>query len=322
MRRLSTNDHDLDEAVALLRAGKLVAFPTETVYGLGGDAANADAVRAIFAAKGRPADHPVIVHLPNMDAMEAWADPVPEAALRLAGAFWPGPLTLVLPRAAHVNPLVTGGQDTIGLRVPSHPVAEALLERFGGSLAAPSANRFGHVSPTTAAHVQAEFGPEVAAVVDGGACDVGLESTIVDLSAAEPRLLRPGMIHLAALESVLGRPLVAAPTEEGPRAPGRLPSHYAPRAPLRLVGPAELAASAREAAVSGLVAVLSRRVTAEAMDGVDWRVLPETPERYARVLYATLRDVDVAEPTLILVERVPDAPEWRAIGDRLARAAT
>lgn len=321
MRRLGPHDADLDQAVALLRAGELVAFPTETVYGLGADVSNPTAVRAIFTAKGRPADHPVIVHLPAADAMDDWALDVPEAARRLAAAFWPGPLTLVLKKASHVDPLITGGQDTIGLRVPAHPVARTLLERFGGALAAPSANRFGHVSPTTAQHVIDEFDVGVAAVIDGGPCVVGLESTIVDLSGETPRLLRPGMISPDALAEVTGASIREAGEHQGPRAPGRLPAHYAPRAGVRLVDGDDLDSMLASIPSGRRVAVLARRSAPAEYGSVGWFELPVEANAYARRLYAALREADAQRPDLILVERVPYGPEWRAIGNRLDRAA-
>ena len=321
MRCLNANPEDLEIAADLLRLGALVAIPTETVYGLAADASNPDAVRAIFAAKGRPADHPVIVHLPSFSALGDWAAEVPEAAGRLAAEFWPGPLTLILSRASHVDPVITGGQDTIGLRVPAHPATQALLQRFGGAVAAPSANRFGHVSPTTAEHVQAEFGDEVAAVLDGGPCEVGVESTIVDLSTEIPRLLRPGMIPTEALEHVLKVPLEVPTDEQGPRASGRLPSHYAPRAPVRLVPGKELTQAVAMAAELGAVAVLSHQPGPAPRPGVHWQSLPDTPAGYAHALYAALRAADETGPAEILVERVPDNDAWAAIADRLERAA-
>jgi L-threonylcarbamoyladenylate synthase len=215
-------------AAQLLRDGELVGFPTETVYGLGADASNADAVRRLFEAKGRPADHPVIVHVAHAAAIATWARAVPAGARALADAFWPGPLTIIVPRAAHVHDIVTGGQDSVGLRVPSHPVARALLQAFGGGVAAPSANRFGRISPTTAQHVADDLGDAVALTLDGGACDVGIESTIVAFSGERAVLLRPGGIAVERLAAVLGH-VPLAPDASAPRASGTLASHYAPR---------------------------------------------------------------------------------------------
>lgn len=230
----------IEEAVRLLRAGRLVAFPTETVYGLGGDAANPAAVARIFAAKGRPESHPLIVHVSGLAAARDWVREMPEAAVRLAEAFWPGPLTLVLPKAASVLPAVTGGQDTVALRAPAHPVARALLAAFGGGIAAPSANRYGRISPTRAADVHEELGKAVALVLDGGDCDVGLESTIAACLGGRVTLLRPGAVSRSQLEDIVGT--VADPDASAPRAPGRLRSHYAPRTPLELVAAATLSA--------------------------------------------------------------------------------
>ena len=226
----AANAETIREAVAVLARGGLVAFPTETVYGLGADASNETAVRRIFSVKGRPADHPLIVHLARVEQLADWAQRVPEAAWRLAEAFWPGPLTLVLPRAPRVLDVVTGGQESVGIRVPSHPVAQALLQAFGGGIAGPSANRFGRVSPTTAEHVRAELGSEVDLVLEGGQSEVGIESTIVDLSSDRPALLRPGIIGAERIAAVLGNAL-HAPDRTSPRASGMLASHYAPRTP-------------------------------------------------------------------------------------------
>ena len=209
---------DIDRAVAVLRAGGLVAFPTETVYGLGADASNPEAVKKIYAAKGRPRDHPLIVHVADSAQVKEWAREVPDAAERLAQRYWPGPLTLILKRAAHVSDLVTGGQDTVALRVPSHPIARAMLQEFGSGVAAPSANRYGRVSATTAQHVRSEFGDVVECVLDGGASDVGIESTIVDLSGMQPALLRPGSITLQQLEETLGQAARAGRRDVSPRA--------------------------------------------------------------------------------------------------------
>lgn len=306
----------IDAAVAALRRGDVVGLPTETVYGLAADAENPDAVRRVFALKGRPADHPLIVHLPEAAAVDGWARGVPDGARRLMRAFWPGPLTLILPRGARASAIVTGGQDTVGLRVPAHPLARAVLHRFGGGLAAPSANRFGRTSPTTAQHVRDEFGDAVPVVLDGGECDVGIESTIVDCSGERLRVLRPGMITVAALEAVAGERVETAAREDSPRVPGALAAHYAPRTPMRLLPRAALerewtsqAADVRVLAVGALPAD-ARGVA-----------LPADARGYAHGLYAALRALDAAGAALLLVERPPEGDEWVAVHDRLGRAA-
>lgn len=314
------SDEDIEHAAQVLREGGLVAFPTETVYGLGGDASNPAAVRKIFAAKGRPADHPVIVHVAGTSDLKHWAADVPRAAWLLAEKFWPGPLTMVFRRAARVSDLVTGGQDTVGLRVPSHPVAQRLLKAFGGGIAAPSANRFGHLSPTTAQHVAEELGEEVGLVLDGGACDVGIESTIVDLTRETPAILRPGRITSQQISDVLLAQLGESAAGR-PRVPGSLESHYAPSLPLKVVNPDELEAYVRARADTP-IAVLSRRGRPAESKATLWQVAPEMPDDYARLLYATLRRLDVSGCRLIVVEALPEIPEWAAIRDRLARAAT
>jgi L-threonylcarbamoyladenylate synthase len=310
----------IDEAVRILRAGGLVAFPTETVYGLGADAANAYAVHRIFEVKGRPADHPVIVHLAGVQELPLWAREVQPAALRLAERFWPGPLTLILKRAPGVLDVVTGGQDTVGLRVPAHPVAHALLEAFGGGIAAPSANRFGRISPTTAHHVRDELGDRVDLVLDGGSCTVGIESTIVDLSAGDAVVLRPGQIGAGDIEAALGAP-VSRPTAASPRASGTLAAHYAPTRPLLLVAAQELETVVREHAARGTVAVLASRARPANTPAKVWEVSPSAAEDYARMLYAGLRDLDRTECALLVVEAPPTGPEWVAVHDRLRRAA-
>lgn len=310
----------VEAAAARLRAGGLVAFPTETVYGLGADAANPDAVARIYAAKGRPSSHPLIVHLASAAALDDWASAVSPAARLLAARFWPGPLTLVLPRAARVSDAVTGGQDSVALRVPAHPVALALLEAFGGGIAAPSANRYGRVSPTSAAHVRAELGAAVDMVLDGGDCDVGLESTIVACLGEPPRLLRPGGLGRAEIEAVVG-PLAAAGAA-APRVPGTLRSHYAPATPLELVGPAGLADRLRALPAGAKVAVLARSgAPPQLSHGVGWRRMPADAAGYGHDLYAALRALDAAGAGRILVEDVPAGPDWEAVRDRLARAA-
>ena len=309
-------------AVDFLRGGELVAFPTETVYGLGADAGNPDAVRAIFAAKRRPPDHPVIVHLAEARHWSSWARDIPDDARRLAAAFWPGPLTLILPRAAGVPDAVTGGQERVGLRVPAHPAARDLLRAFadagGRGIAAPSANRFGRISPTTAQHVADDLRDEVALILDGGACDVGIESTIVAFGDGAPMLMRPGGVSASAIADVLGHSL-RAPAGDAPRASGTLPSHYAPRTPSRLVDAAEL--MRRAPSERGPVAVLARTLARAAWhrDGT-WIAAPDDAERYAHDLYANLRALDAGEAAVMLIETVPDTPAWQAVRDRLSRA--
>ena len=315
---------DIPRAVQLLRQGELVALPTETVYGLGADALNPDAVAKIFAAKGRPSDHPLIVHLADAGQIMTWAREVPKDAIALARAFWPGPLTLILKKEEGVPDLVTGGQDTVGLRVPNHPVALELLRAFGSGIAAPSANRFGRISPTTAEHVRQELGERVALILDGGACAVGLESTIVDLSRGVPVILRPGAIGADEIARVLGRrPRLRgeaeSAVEEGatPRVSGALAAHYAPRTPLELVATDALVASARPGD-----AVLARcAAPAGLADGVTWVQAPADPAGYGHDLYAQLRSLDESGAARILVEAPPAAPEWAAVADRLGRAA-
>lgn len=306
---------EVRRAADILRRGGLVAFPTETVYGLGADAASADAVARLYRVKGRPAEHPVIVHFLCADDAFRWARDVPDAARRLAARFWPGPLTLILKRSEKAQDFVTGGQDNVGLRVPSHPAAQDLLKAFNGAIAAPSANRFGRVSPTTAAHVRDDLGADVDLVLEGGPSEVGIESTIVDLSGGTPVLLRPGRISKAALESALGSE-VREKTDTSPRHSGALERHYAPRTPARLVPSYEL-----DKAIARLkekVAVLAFSRPDERVDY--WLRMPRDAEGYARRLYGALRELDTAGCDEILVEAPPDAPDWAAVRDRLTRA--
>ncbi len=315
---------NIARAAALLAAGGLVAFPTETVYGLGASARNPVAVARVFAAKGRPAEHPLIVHLAEAQDLEQWARTVPEAARCLARAFWPGPLTLVLPRRPEVADAITGGQDSVALRVPAHPVALALLAA-AGPLVAPSANRFGRVSPTTAAHVRDELGAAVDLILDGGPCAVGVESSIVGLLGEAPVLLRPGGVSPARLEAVLGQPLMLPDRAGGadhPRVPGVLASHYAPATPLEVWPAGALAARANELLQRGLrVTVLALGEAAGLPVSAHVEPMPADAAGYARVLYATLRRLDNAGHGLILVEAPPESPDWLAVRDRLARAA-
>lgn len=310
----------IEEAARLLNAGELVAFPTETVYGLGADAANPAAVARIFAAKGRPRSHPVIVHVSNFDAAREWAGSVPDAALRLADAFWPGPLTIVLPRSRQVSDTVTGGQSSVALRAPAHPVARALLAAFGRGIAAPSANRYGRISPTRAADVREELGDRVALVLDGGDCAVGIESTIVACLDGRVTQLRPGAVSRSQIADVVG--IVSDPDQTAPRAPGRQRSHYAPGTPLSIVDAVNLQQQVQQAVVAEVrVAVLARSVSSMASERLVWRRMPAGPAAYARALYAALRELDAEGAGRILVEAVPTEDSWAAVADRLSRAA-
>lgn len=327
---------EIHQAALRLMAGGLVAFPTETVYGLGADAENPQAIERIYAAKGRPSNHPVIVHLAPGASVDYWARSVPEQARRLIKAFWPGPLTLILPRAAHIPGAVSGGQDSIGLRCPSHPVAQALLGEFArlkpnghGGVAAPSANKFGQVSPTRAEHVRAEF-PELLGdglqVLEGGQSDVGIESTILDLSRLEqgvgPVLLRPGHISAAKLAEVLGVAVVGADAG-APRVSGSLKAHYAPRTSLQLLARADLLEQAELAARAGrrVAAVLFETAGLPVHEGVDWIAAAGDPQAYASELYALLRRLDGGGYGCILLERPPQGSAWLAVNDRVSRAA-
>jgi L-threonylcarbamoyladenylate synthase len=334
-----TDPHDtaidvIDTAARFLEAGRLVAFPTETVYGLGADAENPQAVAAIYAAKGRPQDHPVIVHVAPGAALDYWCADIPPQARQLAEAFWPGPLTMILKRAPHIPDAVSGGQDTVGIRCPAHPVAIRLLEAFKGGqggVAAPSANKFGHVSPTTAQHVRDEFHDDIgddagksgriAAVLDGGQSQVGIESTIVDLSRLAthgPVLLRPGHISADAIAAVIGE-LPARPDEAAPRASGTLESHYAPHTPVAMQDTATLAATLTRLRAAGRKVAL---IHYSPLPAVHAQVeLPATPDGFAYALYAALRAMDEAGADVILVEAPPQHGAWLGVNDRLRRAA-
>jgi L-threonylcarbamoyladenylate synthase len=322
VRAVRATQVEIDTAVQALRDGELVAFPTETVYGLGANAANPAAVAKIFAAKGRPPEHPVIVHLDSPRYLHRWVREVPEAAMRLAEAFWPGPLTMVMPRAAIVHDVITGGQDTIAIRVPSHPMAQQLLTAFGGGIAAPSANRYGRLSPTRAEHVREELGESVRVLLDGGECQIGLESTIVSFEGKDVRLLRPGSITAAQVRGLLGE-LLIGPDGASPRVPGSAAMHYAPSTPMTIVPAGEIDAQADSTSAGGRrIAVLAQRLPLRAHKYVTWINAGRRPENFGHDLYNNLRTLDKAGCQHILVQAVPDGEAWDAIRDRLLRAAT
>jgi L-threonylcarbamoyladenylate synthase len=312
------------QAAAVLRSGGLVAFPTETVYGLGANALDAAAVARIFAAKGRPANNPLIVHAAGPAEAAAVAASWPECAARLAERFWPGPLTVVLPRNPSLPDVVTGGGPTVAVRVPAHPVAQALLRTAGIPIAAPSANRSSRLSPTRAEHVLQDLGGRVEMILDGGPCKGGIESTVLDLTTTPPRLLRPGLVSLAELAAVLGEVRIGneAAAAAALPSPGMLPRHYAPRTPLECVergGRPRVEELVREGRRVGWV---TRDANALAPPGALLRVLPSDPAAYAATLYALLHELDAAGLERIVVELPPDLPEWLAVRDRLRRASS
>ena len=337
MRLLGEDPQAVEQAADRLAAGVLVAFPTETVYGLGARADVDAAVAKVFAAKGRPTDHPLIVHVSDVAQARRFAAAWPALAERLAVAYWPGPLTLIVPRAPSLAAAAAGGQDTIGLRCPAHPLAHALLvaaaRRGVHGVAAPSANRFGRISPTTAAHVRSEFG-DALTVLDGGSCAVGIESAIVDCSRGKPVLLRPGSLARDALAAAAGEPL-ADRDAAAPRASGTLDAHYAPRARLRLMPAAALRdaltlwADAQAAAATPRqpdsaaprLAVYSRTVRPPKAAGLVARSMPDAPRAAAYELFAVLRELDALGVALIWVEHPPASPDWDGVRDRLQRAA-
>ncbi len=313
---------EVADAVRCLRAGGLVAFPTETVYGLGANARDPRAVARIFAAKGRPADHPLIVHLAEAAQIRDWAAEVPALARQLADAFWPGPLTLILRRRPEVPDAVTGGLDTVALRVPAHPLAQSLLSTFGDGVAAPSANRYGRVSPTCAAHVHEELGTAVDRLLDGGPCAVGIESTIVDLSQGSPRLLRPGAVTAAQLADALGQPLDASTSAPATRAPGSDASHYAPAARVLLASTDTAEALVRQRLAQGeRVGLLASAAPPGLPETVHCLTLPESDDGQARELYARLREADHRDLTTVVAVLPPATGLGLALADRLRRAA-
>ncbi len=318
----ATPDHTvLSRAASLLRRGQLVAFPTETVYGLGANALDPSAVRRIYDVKGRPEYNPLIVHVADGAAARRLVTAWPDAAERLTRRWWPGPLTIVLPKSREIPVEVTAGLGTVALRIPAHPVALALLQVCGFPLAAPSANRSGAVSPTTAEHVAAGLGDGVPMILDGGATGVGIESTVVDLSGNYPVLLRPGMISRAELEQEIGPVGLPGPAPDAstPRAsPGMLDRHYAPRARVVML---QIDGAAPPGVVNaGVIAALMRTLTPPSA-AVEVLTLPQDPAGYARALYSSLHQLDATGAAVILVEPLPDTPEWDGLRDRLARAA-
>ena len=315
---------DIAKAVQVLREGGLVAFPTETVYGLGADASNELAVRKVFQAKARPADHPLIVHIGSVNELPDWAEVVPPAAKQLMDAFWPGPLTLVFKKRSYVLASVTGGQDTVAVRMPSHPIASELLQAYGKGLVAPSANQFTHLSPTSAAAVREELGSVIDLILDGGACELGLESTILDVSREKPVILRPGMITRTMLENVLGEPILVATNETTTRAPGRHHLHYAPTTKTILLPTEKVAAYARSLTPADLPVVFVVRhetVLPHETSNIHWVTMPPAAKDYAHELYRMLRTLDQQHYQQIIIEDVPLAPEWEAIRDRLTKAS-
>ena len=322
-----TLDASVQAAAAALQHGELLGLPTETVYGLAADADNDSAVAQIFTAKGRPANHPLIVHVADAQAITHYAKAVPLFAQQLIDAFWPGPLTLILPRLPEAAKASTGGQDSVGLRCPSHPVAQAVLRAAAArgvpGVAAPSANPFGRVSPTTAQHVLAEFG-DALPVLDGGACQVGIESTIIDCTRGVPVLLRPGAISRAQIAAACGVPPLSKEDlpEHTPRASGTLVSHYAPQAKVRLMDAQALQAGLEVLGADAThLAVYARAPMRSASSAVLLRHMPHDPAAAAQELFATLRSLDDAGVRLIWIETPPDTPDWEGVRDRLQRAA-
>ncbi|WP_029527150.1 L-threonylcarbamoyladenylate synthase [Polaromonas glacialis] len=320
-----TDKQAILEAARCIQAGALVGFPTETVYGLGADASSDDAVAGIFAAKGRPANHPLIVHVADVAQVSNYAASVPPFAARLMDAFWPGPLTVILPRREGIAAAAAGGQDSIGLRCPAHPVALAFLKACGTGVAGPSANRFGRVSPTRAQHVAQEFGDDLL-VLDGGPCAVGIESSIVDCTRGRPVLLRPGVLTRAQLEAACGEPVLdkddVQAVGSAPRASGTLEAHYAPDAKVRLMDARALQAALDLLGVDAAhIAVYARCALSIKVAQMRYRRMPDDAAAAAQQLFAVLRDFDAQGVKLIWIENPPAAPEWDGVRDRLGRAA-
>lgn len=320
MQYLKPHTADIQRAASLLGNGQLVALPTETVYGLAASAQNPAAIRRVFSAKGRPADHPLIVHLPNLSHLPHWVSQIPAQAQQLATAFWPGPLTMVLPAAPAVSRLITGGQDTVAVRWPAHPLFQAVLDQLGHAVVAPSANPFGHISPTCAAHVARQMEGRIEAVLDGGDCRFGLESTIVDLSGPQARILRPGSISAAQLADVL--PLDQGQRHQVPRVPGALASHYAPRIPCHRIEAAHRSRLPTQVWAEGLAFISMAGSPATPLPVTQSYLLPADPAAYASQIYAVLHQAEASGCSRILIELPPDTPAWLHVRDRLLRAST
>lgn len=300
------------QATQILKQGGLVVIPTETVYGLAANAQDSAAVKKIFELKGRPANHPLIVHIASVDFLKQWAKDIPETAYQLADHFWPGPLTLILNKRDDIQTMVTGGQNTIGLRCPNNPLTLELLRQFGGGLAAPSANRFGHISPTTAQHVRDEFGAQTPMILDAGACEIGIESTIIDLTQTPARILRPGQISFEQLQVFLPN-LQQGAQQNSPRVSGDLLAHYAPRTAMKMLSRDDIPTSSTH---QKIVALCFETLP----EGIAGITIAKHAETYAQQLYANLRELDNLQADLIIIEQIPLTEQWLAIADRLKRA--
>lgn len=329
MKPIFADNAAIEQAAKLLRQGRLVAFPTETVYGLGADASNAEAIKQIFAVKGRPTTHPLIVHIGDADQIKDWAQKIPDNAKKLASHFWPGPLTLILNKKNSVPSEVTGGQNTIALRMPDHPVALALLNKFEGGIAAPSANIYCRISPTHASHVEEELGDTIDMILDGGACRVGVESTIIDLTGPVPKLLRPGHISKVEIEAVLDSELqIVTTSATGNKstetmAPGMMPVHYAPTTRAALCEHDKLPQILNNLRLQNKrVGLLSYQFNPPENRLMHMLCMPEQAESYAQILYTCLRELDNRELDIILIEQTPDTEAWRAINDRIKKATS
>ncbi|MFT4886046.1 MAG: L-threonylcarbamoyladenylate synthase [Pseudohongiellaceae bacterium] len=321
-RQLNANNvSHLQEAKTILKDGGTVAVPTETVYGLAADASNPVAVAAIFAAKGRPANHPLIVHIASVDELENWAIDIPEQAYKLAQVFWPGPLTMLLKKASHVSPVVTGGLDTIGVRVPSQPILQQILQSSGLGLAAPSANPYKRLSPTSAKQVLQALDGRINGILDGGECTIGVESTIVDLTNEEVTVLRAGPISPSELSSVLNQP-VSAPAQHSIAVPGNVADHYQPKTPLYLISRQDMLAKMRLPSESSYFVVLADFPAGEIINKLSNKIsMPKSKAEFARVLYKTLHQLDGKNLKTIWFETPPHTEQWLDVNDRLVRAS-